>query len=357
MKKVLSILLAVTLILTGILTFSGCSKDESTPSKSGESHDGFYVEGTKLYDANGNEFVMRGINVAHAWYKSFTMDSLERCAELGCNTVRVVLGEGSQYDEDLDTDVARIIKKCKELNMIAVLEPHDFTGMNNQDDIMRAVKYWEKIKSVIEGEEKYVIINIANEWWGEWTTKGWKEGCINAIKQLREDGFKHVIMVDCAGYAQYTKSIFSSAKDVYAADPTGNTMFSIHMYDNAGGNDTVVKRNIDKTLAMGLCLCIGEFSCEHKGNPVAEEYIMKYTTETGVGYIAWSYAGNGSGLQPLDVTTPWTGELTEWGEYLIKGEGGIKETSVICSVFDKGNGKNANNKNKYTFTTPTSEGE
>ena len=353
MKRIISLILVTTLVLSCAFMFTGCP--ENSNGNSNTKHDGFYVEGTKLYDANGNEFIMRGINVAHAWYKSFTDDSLDRCAELGCNTVRVVLGEGSQYDEDLDTDVAHIIKKCKEHNMIVVLEPHDFTGTNNIDDIMYAVKYWEKIRSVIEGEEAYVIMNLANEWWGDWTSSEWCEGYKQAIKKLRDDGFKHTFMIDCAGYAQYTKSIFAYGQEVLEADPTGNTMFSIHMYDNAGGNEVVVKRNIDKTLDLGLCLCIGEFSCEHKGNPVAEEYIMKYCTELGVGYIAWSYAGNGAGLQPLDVTTPWTGELTEWGKYLIEGEGGIKETSVICSVFDTNNNVNAANGNKYKFNTTSPE--
>lgn len=29
---------------------------------------GFYVSGTDIKDANGNTFVMRGVNIAHAWY-------------------------------------------------------------------------------------------------------------------------------------------------------------------------------------------------------------------------------------------------------------------------------------------------
>ena len=42
--------------------------------------EGFYIEGTKLYDANGNEFIMRGINHAHAWYKSFLDDAINGIA-------------------------------------------------------------------------------------------------------------------------------------------------------------------------------------------------------------------------------------------------------------------------------------
>ena len=356
MKRILSIVLVIALTLSSLVLFSGCDdKGKSEKTK----YDGFFVKGNTLYDANGEEFIMRGINIAHGWYKSFTMESLEKCAEFGCNTVRVVLGEGSHYDEDLDTDIARIIEKCKELNMVAVLEPHDFTGTNNPDDIQRAVKFWIKNQDVLIGEEKYVIINLANEWWGDWTVTGWRDGYISAIKQMREAGFKHTLMVDCAGYGQYAKSIFQGAQAIYESDVTGNTMFSIHMYDVTGGNERTVQRNIDKTLELGLCLCIGEFSCEHFGKEVVEDYIMEYTTQKRVGYIAWSYAGNGSGLQPLDVTTPWSHELTEWGKKLVNGPYGLMETSNICSVFDTDNDVNAANKNDYKFpeVATTVEGE
>lgn len=33
--------------------------------------DGFYISGTSVYDANGNKFVMRGVNIAHAWLSDF----------------------------------------------------------------------------------------------------------------------------------------------------------------------------------------------------------------------------------------------------------------------------------------------
>ena len=31
-----------------------------------EAASGFYVSGTSIYDASGNKFVMRGVNIAHA---------------------------------------------------------------------------------------------------------------------------------------------------------------------------------------------------------------------------------------------------------------------------------------------------
>lgn len=36
---------------------------------SGSAATGFHTSGTKLLDANGNEFVMRGVNYSYAWQR------------------------------------------------------------------------------------------------------------------------------------------------------------------------------------------------------------------------------------------------------------------------------------------------
>ena len=57
---------------------------------------GFSVAGGKLYDANGTEFIMRGVNHAHTWYPQQT-SSFADIKALGANTVRVVLSSGDRW--------------------------------------------------------------------------------------------------------------------------------------------------------------------------------------------------------------------------------------------------------------------
>lgn len=45
-----------------------------------EAASGFYVSGTSIYDASGNKFVMRGVNIAHAWYTEKTETSIKCCS-------------------------------------------------------------------------------------------------------------------------------------------------------------------------------------------------------------------------------------------------------------------------------------
>ena len=64
------------------------------------STNGMYVRNGKLYDADGNEFLMRGINVAHAWYPNETQTSINAIADRGANCVRVVLADGTQWNKN-----------------------------------------------------------------------------------------------------------------------------------------------------------------------------------------------------------------------------------------------------------------
>lgn len=308
------------------------TKKQETPVTAAE---GFYVDGTKLYDANGNEFVFRGINHAHTWFKGQLNTAISAIAETGANTVRIVLSNGYQWNKDSLDSILEIIDICKENKLIAVLEVHDGTGKNEASVLEGIVDYWIEMKDALIGNEAYVILNIANEWYGDWGTDEWANGYIAAIPRIREAGIKNLIMVDSAGWGQYPMSIAKCGKDVFNADPLKNTMFSIHMYGTAGKNDKIIKKNIDNVRKQGLCVCIGEFGFDHSDGDVDEEYIMQYCTEIGVGYMGWSWKGNGGGVEYLDIATEWDGSVlsADWGENLINGENGIKNTSGICSVF------------------------
>lgn len=89
-------------------------------------------------------------------------------------------------------------------------------------------------------------------------------------------------MVDAAGWGQYPKSIFDYGTQVFDADPLKNTMFSIHMYEYAGGNAETVKSNIDNVLNKNLALIIGEFGIKHTNGDVDEATIMSYAQQKGV---------------------------------------------------------------------------
>ncbi|MBB4660295.1 hypothetical protein GGQ59_002845, partial [Parvularcula dongshanensis] len=48
----------------------------------------------------------------------------------------------------------------------------------------------------------------------------------------------------------------------------------------------------------------------------------------------WSYSGNGGGVEDLDLVLDFDpARLSPWGERLVNGPGGLRETSRLASVF------------------------
>lgn len=336
MKRFLSVLLTAMILIVSV----GCeSSDNSSKSDSSnaETVKGFHIDGTKLLDANGNEFVMRGVNHAHTWYKDDSVIALKAIANTGANAVRIVLADGDKWEKDDVDSVKNLISLCKENNMIAVLEVHDPTGVNSSKLLDSAVDYWIEIKDALIGQEEYVILNIANEWSGAWDSEPWREGYLNAVPKLREAGIKNTILIDSAGWGQYPQSVEDYGKEVFESDPLKNTMFSVHFYGSAGGNKHKIKYTLDNIRDQGLCICVGEFGYTHTDGDVDEDYIMQYCTEQNIGYLGWSWKGNSGGVEYLDIAEEWDGSKlsADWGEKLINGEYGIKKTSKICSVFEE----------------------
>ncbi|MEU4554295.1 cellulase family glycosylhydrolase [Micromonospora violae] len=297
---------------------------------------GFSVAGGKLYDANGAEFIMRGVNHAHTWYPQQT-SSFADVKALGANTVRVVLSSGDRWTRNTNADVANVISLCKTNRLICVLEVHDTTGYGEQSEaitLARAVDYWLSLADVLAGQERYVIVNIGNEPYGNYNYGSWATDNATAIKRLRAAGLTHTIMVDAPNWGQdWGFFMRDNAASVFAADPARNTVFSVHMY---GVYDTAAEISdyLGRFRTAGLPIVVGEFGFNHSdGNP-DEDTILAYSQANGIGWLGWSWSGNGGGVEYLDLATNFNpANLTEWGQRLFNGTNGIRQTAREASVF------------------------
>ncbi|MEV1144548.1 cellulase family glycosylhydrolase [Micromonospora sp. NPDC049799] len=317
---------ALLALLVGVLAFG-------QPARAAT---GFSVANGKLYDANGTEFVMRGVNHAHTWYPQQT-SSFANVKALGANTVRVVLASGDRWTRNSNADVANVISLCKANRLICVLEVHDTTGYGEQSGAVsldRAVDYWLSIADVLAGQERYVIVNIGNEPYGNQNYGSWATDTSNAIKRLRNAGLDHTIMVDAPNWGQdWSFTMRNNASTVFAADPDRNTVFSIHMY---GVFDTAAEISdyLGRFRSAGLPIVVGEFGFDHSdGNP-DEETILSYSQANGIGWLGWSWSGNGGGVEYLDMATAFDpARLTTWGQRLFNGANGIRQTAKEATVF------------------------
>jgi len=301
---------------------------------------GFSVSNGQLVDNNGTPFIMRGVNYPYTWFQSRnTQADLAAIAATGSNTVRIVLATGGQWARNNGTQVAQLIQWCKDLKMIAVLEVHDSTGWSEQTTavpISNATAYWTSsdIRAAINGQENFVIINIANEPFGNTTTANYLPDTIAAIQALRAAGLTHTIMIDGATWGQdWQNTMRTNAMQLWNADTRRNLLFSVHMYEvyqSLAPIQTYMQGFDD----MGLPLVIGEFGPINNGQFVDSDSVIAQAQLRGNGYIGWSWSGNGGGGTGLDMTVNFDpAQLTTWGNRIVNGTSGIRSTSVLASVF------------------------
>jgi mannan endo-1,4-beta-mannosidase len=302
---------------------------------------GFHVSGRFLLDANGNNFLMRGINHPHTWFPDET-SSFASIKAKRANTVRVVLSSGKRWAKNSANDVTKVVNLCKTNKLVCVLEVHDTTGYGEQPgaaSLTQAVNYWKSIKSALtgQGQEAYVIINIGNEPYGNINPAGWVAATKNAIVAMRNAGFHHMLMVDAPNWGQDSTFIMrNKAASIFNSDPDKNTVFSIHMF---GVFDTAaeIQDYISTFVTNGLPLVIGEFGWNHTdGNP-DEDAILSIARANGIGYAGWSWSGNSDEVKDLDMVVKFDpNRETPWGSRLIHGKDGIVETSCEASVYGSG---------------------
>jgi mannan endo-1,4-beta-mannosidase len=300
---------------------------------------GFHISGRQLLDANNNPFIMRGTSHPHVWFQGETT-SFAEIADLGANAVRVVLGSGHQWGPNTAQDLANVVNLCKQNQLICMLEVHDATGFGEAGaavSINQVVNdYWtdpaDGLLNVLQGEEAFILINIANEPVGNNNAQQWVAQTTSAIQAMRAHGYDHTLVVDAPNWGQDWQFVMrDNATQIANADSQDNTLFSIHMYE-VFGNASAITGYFNAFQQANLPLIVGEFGNAHNGQNVDEDTIMAEAQARGIGWLAWSYSGNTDGL--LDQAIGFNpNNLTAWGQRVFNGNNGIAATAQCASVF------------------------
>ena len=96
--------------------------------------EGFFTLDGKLYDANGNEFVARGVNNLNVWFDdnndnvNQAYDAIDNIASFGFNSVRIVWEVDFLARPTNDDMLEQIIQKTIESGMVPMVSIHDYTG-------------------------------------------------------------------------------------------------------------------------------------------------------------------------------------------------------------------------------------
>lgn len=299
---------------------------------------GFFVSGGRLYDHNGNDFVMRGINNPLAWFQNRNTGALAwltQIASTGSNTVRLVW-ETDAGDPQLLRDA---IERCIELHMVPMVELHDITGGKDVGEPATMAEYYaaDPVKQILLDYEDSLLVNIANEWDG--ADNIYVQAYTDAINVLRGAGIRHTLVIDANGYGQRANTVLTQGQALLTADPQHNLLFSAHMYEQFRDAQTI-RNTLQRAVDQKLPFIVGEFGFQRSDAPnppipVPYDVLLAESQRLGLGYLAWSWTGNGGGVEYLDLTarSGSADALSAWGDGVINGANGIRDTAQPASIF------------------------
>src|SRR6266850_2510482 len=183
---------------------------------------GFFVLGKTLYDADGYEFRIRGVNKAHYDSNQYAVVN-----NMKANAVRWVM-----YDPT-NTQPAQVAAANAWIAQKIVPIPGNWDGVciDSTATLTSIVDLWvaRAASWTTSDLQRYAIINIANEW-GPSNSVVWRDSYITAIQRMRNAGYKQTLMIDSGGCGQDAADILKYAQAVFDSDPQKNVIISLHIY-------------------------------------------------------------------------------------------------------------------------------
>ncbi len=320
---------------------------------------GFTISGSNLIDANGNNFIMKGFAVPTAWFVGNVTPSIASIkTNTNVNCLRIVVTTGTA-----DADWQNCVNACIANKIIPIVELHDVTCGTTASGVENMASWWASKASFLTQPSiaKYILINIANEW-GDWSMANsspttWRDAYISSVATIRKAGINTTLIIDAPNCGQdiQTKTLKNYATAVLNSDTKKNCIFSIHMYcewSTSGGSKIATDLPALKT--AGIPVMVGEFGWQENNGSggycsIDASSIMCTSQTYGIGWLAWSWKGNGGTEAFLDLSNDWAGtSLTTWGNSVVNGTCGTK-TGLVASVFNT----TANPTPTVTLTSPT----
>ena len=308
-----------------------CQVASSTPTPgSGD----MYVKDGQLYSASGQRFIARGINLQYGDNPGAAFAAITPIANTGANIVRLQLRKHTTAQElrgALDAIVAR--------NMVAMpmYWESDVTCQSNPQPLQTAVdSLWLGSWKAVMQDPKYkgkILLNIANEW-GE-DTNNYADFITTykgLIKGLRDGGYTMPLVIDAAHCGQYVQSFLSGrGSELLNADASKNLLFSLHAYHWLWDTPAEIDAAIAQMKAQNLAFLFGEFGDKRfqAPNNVDHYHLLGKAQSESVGWIAWSWKGNGAGEEEvLDMSYDYGSmDLSPRGNDIVFGEAGIRQTA------------------------------
>ncbi len=284
-------------------------------------HGQLSVSGTKIVDANGAPFQLRGVSThGIAWFSEYiNKDSFETLKNYGANVVRLALysDPNAGFTTDLYSKVDAGVSYASELGMYVIIDWHILSDGNPQTYKAQAKDFFTYMSQKY-ADSKNVIYEICNEPNGSsWDTdiKPYAEEIIDVIRANDDNA---IIIVGTPTWSQDV--------DVVAKNPIkgqDNIMYALHFY--AATHTDSLRQKMTTALSSGLPVFVTEFGmCDASGNGTNDFVQTKAWIDlldaNGVGYVCWNLSNKAETsalINPsCNKTSGWTAaDLSQSGQY------------------------------------------
>lgn len=329
---------------------SGATTTGTASRPSYNTGNGFFVLNGKLYDPNGNEFRMRGVDRAH--YDSVSQPGIKNS---GANTVRLLV------ETNYGASVARLVNivqtqhiDYKEVPIVTttVTPAGANTSCSSDANVLAAaVANWVATASSWTPLNKYAIINIANEW-GPPNSTVWRDSNITAIAKMRAAGYLGPLVVDAGQCGQDLNDLVNYSGAVFNSDPQKNIIFGFHAYYETTPANVASKFAQLGALATstGAVYAVTEFGPGRDIGPsptlLTPGDVITNAEANGLGWCAWAWDDNnlGNGMSnnnwfSMTLTGPGTytkaSDLTDYGQdVVLNATYGLSVLAKPASIFE-----------------------
>lgn len=281
--------------------------DDLTTEKGGiEEHGRLTVRGTRLYDASGNEVVLRGIS-SHGltWYPEYTnYRSLKTIKEYGANIFRIAMyvDQNDGYIEEPELNrklLYAAIENSLAADLYTIVDWHVLRDENPNSHIDKAMKAFEEIAGRY-GNEPGIIYEICNEPNGDTTYEDIVQYAGKIIPVIRKYAPDALILVGTPNFCTSLSEAIENPLDFE------NIMYTYHYYAGVSDCEFAIEE-IGRGLESGLPVFVSEWGMDSynatKENWNDTESFLSFLDQNGIGWINWSLSNKEEGYSLLRKDT------------------------------------------------------
>lgn len=317
---------------------------------------GFFTLNGKLYDTNGVEFFPMGFNAAH--FDSSWASCATNCgfSNAGANAMRVFV-----WDFSWPGVTENFMNTLRNQQIVAIPAATGYTnngsgsqitGDTSSAHLQQVVDIWIAWYSKFKPYERYMILDIANEW-GPWAGDNyggtgstvWRDtyagteannftdgavyrlrgaGCPGGVPGAAPGcGYLATIMIDCGDWGVQWGDIVQYAQYIHDHDPQHNVIFSWHGYGRTPTGPAGITTALNAIAAArtatagsygGFPVVMGEFGpAGFNGGTATALQAITAAASANVGWLAWAWDDQASFAA---IPSSWSN-----GQFNLNGQG------------------------------------